>query len=283
MGRGLSKNKLLLEVASATGLSRNDVTKILNILAAIAYREAENGFTLPGICRLKVAQKKACRRRNPKTGKILLIGEHRVLRITPLKKAKDAVAPRPADLVTEIDEPTPPPAAAQPEAASQPPPTTSAPVTTPPISYEAPPDTTGEIVFRCAHCNSVLAAPPTQVGTEGACPFCKGKIVVPGRDAKPAIATPPKTEVARDRPPPAKRVEDFITFVCQTCNQEIEAPIEMLGMEVNCPACDTAIHVPTSEEREKIFAAVLRKPVAGIDRSSMTIRIDLSKLEKGRD
>lgn len=273
MGTLLSKNKLLLELATATSVPRKDVANILNALATIAYREAVNGFTVPGICRLKVAQKKACRRRNPKTGQILMIGEHRVLRIVPLKKAKDMVAPRPADLVRKVAATTPPPSAEKTDAAK--PATAIAPA----LSSELPEEGAGEIVFRCSHCRSVLAAPPAQAGTECTCPYCKAKIAIPGCEPPPKASTPARTDATREQRPAEKRTEDFITFVCQTCDQAIEAPIDMLGMEVNCPACGAAIHIPTSEETKASASSGLYKQPAGIDRSAMTIRIDLSKLE----
>lgn len=243
-------------MASVTGLSRRDVAKVLDALAAIAYREAEKGFTIPGICRLKVVEKKACRRRNPKTGQYLMVGAHRVLRIVPLKKAKDLVAPRPADLITRLAEP--------------PPKREQAAVPAPPAG--PPAEGSGEIQFRCAHCNSVLAADPAQAGTEGACPYCKRAIRVPALETPPAV---PKKSPRLARHP----VDEFITFVCQTCDQEIEAPTDMLGMEVNCPACGAAIHVTHSKERESAPPSGIQKPKGGVDRSAMTMRIDLSALK----
>ncbi len=275
MRMSLSKNNLLQELASAAGLSRAQAAKVLDSLAAIAYREAEQGFTLPGLCRLSVATKKACRRRNPKTGQVLMIGEHRVLRVTPLKKARDAVAPRPANLVVPVTDaapvPAPPPAAGPPPA--------EAPAVRAPAASAATAEPAGEILFRCVHCRSVLAAAPSQVGTEGACPYCKGKIVVPARDESGALPAPAPAAPAPapGAPPAGPRADDFITFVCQTCDQEIEAPVDLLGKDVNCPACGAVIHVAPAAERPP--APGIQKTRPAIDRSAMTIRIDLSALQ----
>ncbi len=264
-----SKNALLLELAAATGLARAKVAEVLSGLAAIAYREAERGFTVPGICRLKVTQTKESRRRDPKSGHVLLVGAHRVLRATPVKKAKEAVAPRPPGLVKRVEAPAAP--AGAPPAGAPPVRPSAAP------AVEFPADGSGEILFRCVHCRSMLAAAPAQAGTEGECPFCKGHITVPARDAAPQPPALVPTVVSTPAAPAAPRVQDFITFVCQTCNQEIEAPIDMLGLEVKCPTCGAAIHVVPSEPGAPAAPTGLQKPRTAIDRSAMTIRIDLSK------
>ena len=54
MARSLQKAGLVAELGSATGVGRKSVSDILDKLAEIAYREAPNGFIVPGICRLTV-------------------------------------------------------------------------------------------------------------------------------------------------------------------------------------------------------------------------------------
>jgi hypothetical protein len=36
----------------------------------------------------------------------------------------------------------------------------------------------------------------------------------------------------------------FLSFLCPSCHQEIEAPAEMAGQESECPTCAAAITVP---------------------------------------
>ena len=89
----MTKQQLVSELADSAGISKSKITNVLNSLSEISYREASNGFTIPGICKLKVIRKKPSRHRNPATGKMMLIGERDVLKIVPLKKAKTAITP----------------------------------------------------------------------------------------------------------------------------------------------------------------------------------------------
>ncbi len=36
----------------------------------------------------------------------------------------------------------------------------------------------------------------------------------------------------------------FISFICEACNQEIEASADMAGKETECPACGISLTVP---------------------------------------
>jgi DNA-directed RNA polymerase subunit RPC12/RpoP/nucleoid DNA-binding protein len=281
-----TKQKLIAEIVGATAVSKAEVMAVLGQLARIAYREAANGFVVPGICKLKVITKKACRRRNPITGQILLIGERRAVKIVPLKKAKDIIAPNAGVGVQVLD--APPPAA--PEileeagAAPAPPAATSSPVTPPPPPSrprDAVPEkpveksADGQIVFSCPECSTILSSPPDSSGRKGECPFCKGSIVVP---ACRTDDQPQRKAIAGDAPP--QSLSDFILFSCRACGQQIEAPADMVGMDVECPTCGTKLTVPIAETGKPVVtqpaAPAPQKPT--IDRSAMTIRINLSEL-----
>lgn len=274
MAKITSKVKLAQEIAAATGLTSKKVVEVLDHLTAIAYREAVNDFIIPGICKLKVVQKKATRRRNPFTGKTLLIGERQALKITPLKRAKDLITPNTGLAIQVLDEPAPaapigqsePPVAASPEK----------PVSTPPTPVPGD-NEEGQIVFPCSACGSILAAPPKSAGEKADCPYCGAPIQVPEKQALPE--PPPKKTIRANA-----QAADFILFACKACHQEIEAPADMVGMDVECPACGTGLTVPLPEARP----AQPPKPSATttpendnpkVNRSSMTIRIDLSDLE----
>jgi nucleoid DNA-binding protein len=82
--KSLTKSNLVKEVALQVGLSRVAVGRVLEQLATIAYREAENGFVIPGLCKIKVVKRKPSRHRNPFTGKLLLIGERKAVKFVPL-------------------------------------------------------------------------------------------------------------------------------------------------------------------------------------------------------
>jgi DNA-binding protein HU-beta len=288
MAQITSKIKLAREMASATGLPPKKVIEVLDQLAVIAYREASHDFVIPGICKIKVVQKKAARRRNPFTGKTLLIGERQALKITPLKKARDIITPNPGLIIQVLDDP-PPAEKRTEETASQPDAHPSPPAESPLASsgLESPPPSApaalpveseeGQIVFPCSACGSILAAPPKNAGEKADCPYCGAPIQVPEKKAVPE--TPPTPRRAN------APVSDFILFSCKACHQEIEAPTDMLGMDVECPACGTALTVPlpNSQPAPSLQPAPATASSSADspkgNRSSMTIRIDLSDLE----
>jgi DNA-binding protein HU-beta len=281
-----SKIKLAREMALATGLSPKKIIEVLDLLAAIAYREAAQDFVIPGICKLKVVHKKAARRRNPFTGKTLLIGERQALKITPLKKAKDLITPNTGVVIQVLDDLPPAPPIADREvdvieSSDSPPALSSVPAQAIPPSPPTSPlveSEEGQIVFPCSACGSILAAPPKTAGEKADCPYCGAPIQVPEKHTVPA--TSPKSSSRPD-----SRSSDFILFACKACHQEIEAPADMLGMDVECPACGTGLTVPLPNtlpppEPQPVKPSV--SPSADVpkdNRSSMTIRIDLSDLE----
>ena len=264
MAKSITKVALVAEIAAATNLSKRAVGRTLKTLSTIAYREAQNGFTIPGICKLKVVHKRATTCRNPATGQRLQIGERDVLKLVPLKKAKDAITPRPDNLVQVLE-----------EAPSSP--TTPTP-TPPPTPTEAPPTTSnemdaqGQIIFACPECNGMIGAPDHAAGDVADCPFCGASINIPKQDQ-------PRAADQEEPIEPSDRAEEFVTFICATCNQEIEAPADIIGMEVSCPACASSLHVPSAmppPEPEPDGESSASAPKD--DRSSMTLRIDLSDL-----
>ena len=63
----------------------------------------------------------------------------------------------------------------------------------------------------------------------------------------------------------------FVSFVCTTCRQEIEAPAEKIGQTVECPACGAHIVVAPAEQQAPTQAQLDAM-------KSRTIRIELSDL-----
>ncbi len=66
---------------------------MLDELASLSYREARNGFTIPGIGKLVIVDRKARVGRNPATGEAIQIPAKRVLKFRIAKVAKDATVP----------------------------------------------------------------------------------------------------------------------------------------------------------------------------------------------
>ncbi|HOW74206.1 MAG TPA: HU family DNA-binding protein, partial [Phycisphaerae bacterium] len=63
----------------------------LQELAALAYDEAKNSFTLPGLGKLVLVQRKARMGRNPATGETIKIAAKKVVKFRVAKAAKDAI------------------------------------------------------------------------------------------------------------------------------------------------------------------------------------------------
>ena len=58
----MTKAALVNHLVKKTGLSKREVTAVLDALAGTAYKEARRGFTLPGIGKLVVARRNARKR-----------------------------------------------------------------------------------------------------------------------------------------------------------------------------------------------------------------------------
>ena len=71
----LTQSQLIEELASQLeAVSKKQVKTLLEALTAIAYREAKNGFTIPGLGKLVLVHRKARMGRNPATGESIKIG-----------------------------------------------------------------------------------------------------------------------------------------------------------------------------------------------------------------
>lgn len=91
MGKSLTKSQIAEHLAEKSGLTKRAMVQFLDELAALAYREAKNVFTLPGLGKLKLANRKARIGRNPQTGKEIKIPAKRVVKFRVVKAAKDAI------------------------------------------------------------------------------------------------------------------------------------------------------------------------------------------------
>lgn len=91
MGKPLTKSQIAEHLAEKSGLTKRAMVEFLDELAALAYREAKNVFTIPGLGKLKLANRKARIGRNPQTGKAIKIPAKRVVKFRVVKAAKDAI------------------------------------------------------------------------------------------------------------------------------------------------------------------------------------------------
>ena len=91
MRKSMTKMQLTNELAQKTGITKTVVDQLLSELLAIAYREAENSFTIPGIGKLVLVNRKARMGRNPATGETIQIPAKRVLKFRISKACSEAV------------------------------------------------------------------------------------------------------------------------------------------------------------------------------------------------
>lgn len=89
----MSKSEVVANLAEKTGLTKKQVSEVLNAQAEMAYKEAKNGFTIPGLGKLILDNRKARTGRNPATGEAIKIPAKKVLKFRIAKAAKDAVIP----------------------------------------------------------------------------------------------------------------------------------------------------------------------------------------------
>jgi DNA-binding protein HU-beta len=87
----MTKTQLADHLAQKAGITKKTAVQILEELAAIAYREAKSSFTLPGLGKLVLVQRKARMGRNPATGASIKIPAKKVVKFRVAKAAKDAI------------------------------------------------------------------------------------------------------------------------------------------------------------------------------------------------
>ena len=90
----MTKSQIVAELAKKNDLTKKDAAAFLESVVALAYKEAKKGFTIPGLGKLVVVQRKARMGRNPATGEAIKIPAKKVLKFRIAKAAKDAILPK---------------------------------------------------------------------------------------------------------------------------------------------------------------------------------------------
>ena len=91
MAKALTKSQIAAEIADKNGITKKQAVGILEQLAELAYKQAKNSFTIPGLGKLVLVQRKARMGRNPATGEQIKIAAKRVVKFRVAKAAKDAI------------------------------------------------------------------------------------------------------------------------------------------------------------------------------------------------
>jgi DNA-binding protein HU-beta len=91
MAKALTKSQIAAEIATKNNLTKKAAEEILESIAQLAYQNAKNTFTLPGLGKLVLVNRKARMGRNPATGEAIQIKAKRVVKFRVAKAAKDAI------------------------------------------------------------------------------------------------------------------------------------------------------------------------------------------------
>ncbi len=91
MGKSMSKSQIADFMAKKFDMKKKAAAAFLEEFANLAYKEAKNSFTLPGIGKLVLVERKARLGRNPATGEQIQIPAKTVVKFRVSKACKDAV------------------------------------------------------------------------------------------------------------------------------------------------------------------------------------------------
>ena len=91
MAKALTKSQIVASIAETAGITKKQSGEIIEAIVALAYKNAKNSFTLPGLGKLVLVDRKARIGRNPATGEQIQIPAKRVVKFRVAKAAKDAI------------------------------------------------------------------------------------------------------------------------------------------------------------------------------------------------
>jgi DNA-binding protein HU-beta len=91
MAKALSKSQIIASVAESAEITKKQAATALDTLVNLAYKNAKNSFTVPGLGKLVLVNRKARMGRNPATGEQIKIAAKRVVKFRVAKAAKDAI------------------------------------------------------------------------------------------------------------------------------------------------------------------------------------------------
>jgi DNA-binding protein HU-beta len=91
MAKALSKSQIVTSLAETVGITKKQAVQILEALVSLAYKNAKNSFTIPGLGKIVLVNRKARMGRNPATGETIKIAAKRVVKFRIAKAAKDAI------------------------------------------------------------------------------------------------------------------------------------------------------------------------------------------------
>ena len=87
----MTKSQIVAALAEKVGITKTQVGQFLEELPKLAYKEAKNGFPLPGLGKLVLVNRKARVGRNPATGATIQIPAKTVVKFRVAKVCKESV------------------------------------------------------------------------------------------------------------------------------------------------------------------------------------------------
>jgi DNA-binding protein HU-beta len=87
----MTKSAIINHLAEENQLTKKQASTFMDSLTMLAYKQAKNGFTVPGLGKLVMSNRKARMGRNPQTGEAIQIPARKVVRFRIGKQAKDAI------------------------------------------------------------------------------------------------------------------------------------------------------------------------------------------------
>ena len=91
MAKALTKSQIVASLAETVGQTKKQAVQTMEALVALAYKNAKNSFTIPGLGKIVLVNRKARMGRNPATGETIKIAAKRVVKFRVAKAAKDAI------------------------------------------------------------------------------------------------------------------------------------------------------------------------------------------------
>ena len=94
MAKALTKSQIAASVAEQVGITKKQAVQVLDLVAELAYKQAKNTFTLPGIGKLVLvnrAPRTMIMQFGPTKGQTVKVPAKRVVKFRVAKAAKDAI------------------------------------------------------------------------------------------------------------------------------------------------------------------------------------------------
>ncbi len=87
----MTKTQILAALADAAGITKKQAAATVDALVSLAYKNAKDGFMIPGLGKLVLVQRKARMGINPQTKEPIKIPARKVVKFRIAKQAKDAI------------------------------------------------------------------------------------------------------------------------------------------------------------------------------------------------